>query len=288
MSILKDIISQEGFPFKFPGGEVQVRVNGKEAFKQVVVTISKKVRCSDDIMELLLTVDALRRSGSKQLKLVLPYVPYAQQDRVMVPGEALSIKVFADLLNSCKFEEVEIWDPHSDVAVALIDNARVVPQEELVKWAFTGESSKRITNSKQEAWLKNCILVCPDAGARKKILKVAGRFGTEKIVYADKVRDVSTGEITGTSVNTDLVTIIEDSKFVIVDDICVGGRTFIEIAMKMRSTLGIQKEDMYLYITHGIFPNGLDELAKYFDGIYVTNLMNESVREHPLLKGVYS
>ena len=278
----------EGFPFKFPGGETQVRVNTD--FRQSlnpyapVVTFTKKVRSGDDIMEILLTVDALRRSGCKRLKLRLPYVPYGRQDRGMVPGEALGIKVFADLLNSCNFEEVEIWDPHSDVTTALINNVRVVGQEELIIetcWPnHTVLSEGRVP-------FKDTILVCPDAGARKKILKVASKLDKTEILFADKIRDPATGQITGTKVDWSGITKSSEN-MLIVDDICDGGKTFVEIAKEIKKTVrSTFPLSLHLYITHGFFSKGLDELAQYFQGIYVANLMSQdpAVINHPLLKG---
>lgn len=277
-------LMMEGFPFKFPGGETQVRINTREAVgfnpSNQVTTFSKKVRSGDDVMEILLTVDALRRSGHKRLNLVLPYVPYGRQDRVMVPGEALGIKVFADLINSCCFEEVEIWDPHSDVTTALINNVRVVDQAELLRSICLEGGARPILDS---------VLVCPDAGARKKILKVAEALGKTEIVYADKIRDVKTGQITGTSVDWNNVPIPVKPKFLIVDDIGDGLRTFIELAKAMRTDLGpVQSAltEIYLYVTHGFFSKGLDILEGYIDGVYVANLMSQdqAVMLHPVLK----
>jgi ribose-phosphate pyrophosphokinase len=266
-------LNSKGFPFTFPSGETQVRVYGGS---DEILTIEKKVYNGDDILEILLTVDALRRAGSKKLRLVLPYVPYSRQDRVMVFGEALGIKVFADLINSCNFEEVVVFDPHSDVTPALINNCTVVSQESLLWdtcWPIPGDFT----------------LVCPDAGARKKILKVAKVLKKKEIVYADKIRDVATGEITGTSIdfswfNKDLSA---PFSFLIVDDICDGGRTFIEIALAIRKTQLLQGSEykLYLYVTHGFFSKGLTELSQYFSGIYVGNLMSKDpeVINNPLL-----
>ena len=269
----------EGFPFKFSGGETQVRIVGGPTNDKAVVTFSKKIRNGDDIMEILLTVDALRRAGHKRLKLILPYVPYGRQDRVMVPGEALGIKVFADLINSCNFEEVEIWDPHSDVTPALINNVVVVGQEVLI----CGEAVKF-----GNGFPRSPILVCPDAGARKKILKVAEVLGKTEIVFADKIRDVRTGQITGTKVDFSNVNVRDGviKSYLVVDDICDGGRTFVELAKELKIHPYTKDSNLYLYVTHGFFSKGLDELAQYFQGIYVANLMSQDpkVLEHPVLK----
>ena len=151
-----EVEGEEIKSFTFPGGEIQVTVpetNGKN------VTVYFKAYGPGDIMELLLCTDAIRRSNpSAGIHLIMPYIPFARQDRVANPGEALSIKVFADLINSQKYKSVTVEDPHSDVAVALFNNLRVIKQEELVCKMFT-----------KVHW-NNVVLVCPDAGARKKTL----------------------------------------------------------------------------------------------------------------------
>ena len=107
-----------GFPSKFPCGEVFVKLDtdkiiGDTSLSPIVV-IKKLITSSDDIMEILMLNDALHRAGIPFVSLQIPYVPYSRQDRVMTNGESLSIKVFADLINSCEFVSVEIQDPYSE------------------------------------------------------------------------------------------------------------------------------------------------------------------------------
>jgi len=118
----------------FPGGERHVRLpvaapDWAGACVHADWTIEARIYTPADIMDLLLTHDALKRAlpAGARLSLVLPYVPYARQDRVAVAGEPLSIKVFCSLINSMGFSSVEIWDPHSDVTPALLDNVVVAP-----------------------------------------------------------------------------------------------------------------------------------------------------------------
>lgn len=92
---------------KFPGGEIGVNVNGN--FRRTrSVQITAHLQSADEVMALLLTADAIRNQcPNVQLLLQLAYVPYARQDRVCNPGEALNIRVMANLLNSCEFTEVD-------------------------------------------------------------------------------------------------------------------------------------------------------------------------------------
>lgn len=242
--------------FNFPGGEAHVKVNNLR--RQPVTQLTAFIRNSDDIMKMLLVTDAMRRNGQKNINLVIPYVPYARQDRVMVPGEPLSIKVMADLINAQNYASVEIWDPHSDVTPALINNCEVIPQEDIVERnrdIILGGSTK-------------VALVCPDGGARKKTLKVAAELGLPDIIFADKIRDVATGKITGTSTNIPSV-ISTNADLLIVDDICDGGFTFTELAKKLRED-GF-KGKIKLYVTHGIFSKGLSVFEGLIDQIYTAN-----------------
>lgn len=240
--------------FNFAGGEVHVKLGyvptGTES------AIHADLRSSDDVMALLLETDALRRAGIKDLDLIMPYVPYARQDRVMIHGEPLSIKVFTDLINAQNYRSVTIWDPHSDVTPALLNNCNVVTQEILVS-----------RNAVRMGITKNTILVCPDAGARKKVLKVSQHGFKQDILFADKVRDVSTGKITRTTLGNFPFEAIGNRDFLIVDDILDGGATFIELAKLLRPlTTGKIK----LYVTHGIFSKGSAGFGD-IDEIYVAN-----------------
>ena len=113
------------------------------------------------------------------------------------------------------------------------------------------------------------ILIAPDGGSLKKIYKLAEQIGYKgDIITCNKERDTQ-GNLTKTVVplNTKLHA---DKDFIIVDDICDGGRTFTNIADNIKQN-GYIKNKIYLVVTHGIFSAGFEELTKYFDGIYCTN-----------------
>jgi len=245
--------------FTFKGGEEQVKIDTKYAPKGVIsfVDITAKIKNSTDVMVLALLVDACSRienlDNHAQFTLYLPYIPYARQDRVMQPGEALSIKVFANLVNALHFDKVIVDDPHSDVSAALINNVRIRDQSILIAEFHDQLAGKDVT------------IIAPDAGARKKSQKVSERLRLP-LVEAGKVRDVKTNEIAGTAVFGD----VEGRECVIVDDICDGGRTFIALAQALKEK-GAKR--VILYVTHGIFSfgkqvildGGVDEIYAYHD-----------------------
>ena len=245
--------------FNFPAGESHVTLSANEIKENIV--IEALLDSGDRIMELLLTVDAIRRiQPATKINLTIPYFPYARQDRVCNPGEALSVKVMADLINNLKCDRINIVDPHSDVTPALLDNCHVVSQAEILQ---TSPLAKRI---REENW----ALIAPDAGAEKKTHEVAKSLSSGDFIpdvfYAGKVRDTKTGRITATTFHGD----VERRKVLIVDDICDGGRTFIELAKVLQDK---GSKEIYLYVTHGIFSKGLEPLQPYFTHIYCYHTM---------------
>lgn len=258
--------------FNFPGGEVSVNIRSALhiIYENKKVSIRAIIRSSDDFMALAMEVDAVRRlyGSSTRIEVKMPYVPYARQDRVMLRGEALGIKVMCDMINSLKLDLIEILDPHSDVTPALLNNCVVVKQENI----FVNEVTCN-------------TIVSPDAGARKKADSLS-KLSQSPVIYAEKVRDVATGEISHTSVYVDpLVHFPGD--LIIVDDICDGGRTFVELAKALRAHDRFQQEKRIgLCVTHGIFSKGVEAVLQ--DGlinyIVTANPWPNVPKLHPLVK----
>jgi ribose-phosphate pyrophosphokinase len=243
----------------FPGGERHVRLPADQLAAAVDTgwTIEARVYTPADIMDLLLATDALRRviPVGSTLRLVMPYVPYARQDRVALDGEPLSAAVFCTLINAMHFDAVEVWDPHSDVTPALLQNVRIRPTKDLMRTTFTEKGMEHL--------LANCAFVAPDAGARKRVAALAKTFGTDA-VFADKKRDPVTGKLSGAQVLGDLPA----RPLLVVDDICDGGGTFLELARVLREKTD---QPLYLYVTHGLFTKGLDALKDCYDGVFSAN-----------------
>lgn len=254
----------------FPGGEVHVRLPSKLR-GCCRCEIETSLHNSDDLMALLLVVDAIKQAHSLVLiYLHISYFPYARQDRVCNAGEALGVRVVADMINSLNCTSVTIDDPHSDVVVSLIRNGKAVQAYHCMS------EIKELVNLMQ---MDGLFLLSPDAGAEKRTLKIAQHFGVEDIIYARKIRDTKTGEI----IATDVMCHVGGRDILITDDICDGGRTFTELGkvLKMRGA-----GDVYLYVTHGIFSKGLDELRKYFTKIYCYNVFDKSLIDGEFLVSV--
>ncbi len=239
--------------FTFTGGETHLRLETPvEAGSEI--TVHCRIRSGDDLMQLLLAVDALERVGVRpgDITLVLPYLPYARQDRVMVPGEPFSLKVLARLINALDLKEVRVFDAHSDVGPALLNRC-------------VASTSDAIATE----YIRSCIgtddfvLVAPDAGAYKKTSRLAASIGAEVIV-ATKSRNLADGSLAAPSVLGD----VHGRVCVIVDDICDGGGTFLNLADAL--TAAGAKEN-HLFVSHGIFAKGYDALLARFASIGTTD-----------------
>lgn len=250
---------------KFPAGETGVRLNTKFEGKtftlpcRVVFTLD--FESNDDIINLMQAVDAFKRCDMHYdgIGLVIPYFPYARQDRVCNKGESLSVKVVANIINALEFDWVEVHDPHSDVTSALINN--VVVKDQLYCIYSPMYNIQKTTEN-------NLILVAPDAGAVKKTFKIAQKYGLPMIT-ATKHRDTMTGKITKTTVDTSGVPEgMYGASLLVVDDICDGGYTFTELAKVLQ---GMTSGKLYLYVTHGLFTKGLDVFDGLYDQIYCHN-----------------
>lgn len=242
--------------FNFFAGEVQVRIDPIEHFDadQEVIMIEAFLRSSDDIFRLLLVTDALRRMlGEVSISVSLPYLPYGRQDRVCYPGEALSLAVIASLLNAQCYETVVLFDPHSAKAAEHIERVRIVDSLEYVR---------QVVRNWQAKGAQRIVLVSPDKGAREKVDRIGAALCLE-VLHADKKRNPKDGQIEGMTLDRQPAEFAE-ACFLVVDDLCEGGRTFIELA----KVIEVPKERMGLYVTHGLFSKGVEPLKPYFGEIF--------------------
>ncbi len=245
--------------FEFNGGEPHIKITDVPYItnRKVSCTITHRINSMSDLGLLLVATEALRGLAYfHKIHLIIPYFPGARQDRRMVYGEPLTVKVYTNLINSLYFSSVTIFDPHSDVTPALLNDVIVIDNHELVRDA--------IENILEDsAWTK-VYLVVPDAGATKKATQLAASVrGIAGIIQCEKKRDVETGKLTGfkAEIDKDMM----DYPLVLVDDICDGGGTFLGLAVELDS------DDLHLVISHGIFSKGFKELAKYYTSIHTTN-----------------
>lgn len=246
----------------FSGGEVQPRLlSGPEHPWHIQITAH--VWSSDDLMELLLVSNACHQRWPAAAKyLVLPYMPYGRQDRVCFDGEAFSLATAASIIGDLGWKGIEVWDPHSPKT-----------QELLAKFAPVRVREAKEFVAKIPILTKDTIIVSPDEGAYRRAWACSCIYPRQSItdprwnfIIATKARSSDTGELEPPTVNTGH---IDARDFLIVDDICDGGRTFINLARVLRP---LTDGKIYLYVTHGIFSAGFTHLREVIDHVYVANL----------------
>lgn len=194
--------------------------------------------------------------------LELPYLPYARQDRRCNPGEAAGAKVFAAQINALGCKSVVITDPHSEVIAQLINGAQVADQCEVF-----GHLN-----------FADYVIVAPDLGALKKAEKFAEYVGARGVIAFHKVRDMATGNIIRHEI---IGTCGFGEKFLVLDDLCDGGRTFVGVAEKLRQ---MKPERLELAVTHGIFSYGQEVVTDVYDKVYTTNSFIPLLQSHNNLK----
>lgn len=200
----------------------------------------------NDFMVAMALVDAINSAGGDIRNLVLPYVPGARQDRINRSGDVLfTIGFVADIINMNDFNSVKVFDPHSSATPRLINNVKVFDVDAILNTFWRGYSG----------------IIAPDKGAKDRAEKAGSVMGLP-VIYGSKTRDVSTGRLSGFDVEVEA-----GSHYLVVDDICDGGGTFLGLGEKIRE----QGAFADLYVSHGIFSRGTDELKKIYKNIYTTN-----------------
>lgn len=229
----------------FPDGQPHIKITSVSAYEHV--RLVWPIRNATELVQLLEISNALDGLLAVKAELVIPYLMGARFDRRMEHGDSVDLRVVADMINYCGFKRVNLFDVHSDVALQLIDRSHNHNNSRLVK----------------EYHFPNSVLICPDAGAVKKVKDYAEwNDNIADVVYCIKSRDLSNGNISLQVMNPEKC---ENRYCVIIDDLCDGGATFIAIAKQIRA------KSLTLIVSHGIFSKGLDGLSKHFHEVITSD-----------------
>lgn len=263
----------------FPGGEVFFRLDEPEKISGRPVLVTARLRSSEDVMALLMATDALVRAHTASLTLKLYYVPYGRQDRVATAGESLSLSVMGELLRGLPYDNIFILEPHSDATtVALGRNVTALSSG---SEGFSAFVRQQLLLENEGPGLENVVLVSPDAGASKRLERMAQELGITDLAEGKKHRDLSTNKLSGFGVDR---ASFAGKTALIVDDLCDAGGTFIGLAEVLRERGAASVE---LMVTHGLFTKGFDPFLGSIDRVYTTNSfrdMKELMAATPQLK----
>lgn len=267
---------------KFPDGQQQITINKRDCYgskyddiimshEDCIIKIDSRLNNFHDLELIICATKSLKNLGVREIHLYVPYFLGSRSDRQFEEGSNNYLKdVICPIINSLNFESITVLDPHSDVLEACLNGFKKESNLKLVKFSLAS-----IFDGGYAEDLDNIILISPDAGASKKIYKLSEQIGyKEDIITCSKDRDEN-GKLTKCIVPITGKQLKSKKDYIIIDDICDGGTTFINIARELthKSCSG----HIYLVVTHGIFSKGFKELSEYFDGIYTTNSYSEAL-----------
>lgn len=240
---------------KFSDGEIDVWVKDDVNNSNVFIIQSNSTPVNDNIVELALIADAVRRSGAHKVTAVIPYFGYSRKEKQNRPGEPISAKVVADLIISSGINKIICLDLHADAIVGFFD----VP---VIYLSALEVLAAKLKNEK----LISPIVVAPDVGGVKRARNFANILKTPLAVIEkhrqtdvrDKMEVLSmSGEVSGDTA-------------IIIDDVISTGGTIIESAKALKAK-GVKK--IVVCATHGVFAgNAVKNLeASPIDKLIVTD-----------------
>ena len=259
---------------KFPDNSIKfiLKEDIENRFTSVpTIVVRTRLISNDDIIALALVKDVIdNKYVNVKTILKIDYMMYQQDDRRFKTEESFGLKVISNFINTMKWDKIKIFHPHSD-KVEFIDNCIITSNQSFVEDAILDVRS--YTFNRFPYW------VIPDSGAFKTQFKQIENIEYPNFITCMKSRNHETGDIE-TVVN---VGDLSGQACFIVDDICLGGRTFIQIAQKLREK---NCGELYLIISHGVFNQGIEHLLEYFDYIYTTdsicNIEHEKLKIYKL------
>lgn len=184
-----------------------------------------------ECMQLWYLVKHLKSNGNPDIYLEMPYIPNARMDRVKNVDEVFTLKWFAEFINSMGFKMVNVLDPHSNVAVALIDNIKTMDVKHYIDYAIQWMASHDMSP----------LLCYPDEGAAKRYSELLPM----EYVFCIKHRDWRTGKIERLELTSPEK--VNGQNILIVDDICSRGGTFTYTAKALKEA---GANTIMLYVTH--------------------------------------
>jgi len=218
---------------KFADGEIYIEINENIRGNSIFIIQSISSPANDNLMELLICIDALKRSSAKNITAVIPYFGYARQDRKVVPRTSISAKLVSNLITKAGADRVVTVDLHAGQIQGFFD----IPVDNLFATPiFARHIKKKIK-------VKNLICVAPDVGGTERA-RALGKILNVGLAIVDKRRPKP-----GLSQVMNIIGNVKNKTCIIVDDIIDSGGTIVNAAKALKDR---GAKDVYVYITHGV------------------------------------
>lgn len=228
--------------FTFADGERRVRVLDKVLEEDCVVVQPTSPPADSNYMELFFIIDALKRSGARSITAVIPYLGYQRQDHVFREGEAVSLEVIVETLQSTGVSKIITFDLHSIKIPELFNRIQLVHLSALSLFA------DKIKDDES-------ILVSPDMGGIRRIKELSGFLGDKPFAVIDKDRNLSTGEVKAVDISGS----VKGKTAIVVDDMISTGKTIV-VASKLLLKKGAKK--IIVFATHPVFSKDCCQLLE--------------------------
>jgi len=232
--------------FVFPDGEKRIRIQEKVLNVDCVIIQSASIPPDENYMELFIMIDALKRSGAKSIKTLIPYLGYQRQDHIFRDGEAVSLEVIAQILVKVGMTELFSFDLHSPK----IPEVFSVPVHHLSALPLFAEKIKK------DFSFSEIVLVSPDMGGIRRIKEIAELLGNIPYATINKNRDLTSGEINDSGLDGD----VRGKTAIIVDDMISTGKTMVEGAELLMEN-GAEK--VFVFATHPVFARNASRLLQH-------------------------
>lgn len=220
----------------FSDQEIFVRINENVRGEDVFVIQSTSYPANDNLMQLLICMDALRRASAKRITAVIPYFGYARQDRKTDGRTPISAKLVANLICSAGADRVLTVDLHAGQIQGFFD----VPTDNLFALPVIERDIKEQHNG------DSLVVVSPDVGGVVRARQLAKRIGAD-LAIVDKRRPEA-----GKSEVMNIIGDVDGHRCIMVDDICDSGGTLCNAAAALKEKGAVA---VSAYVTHGVLSN---------------------------------
>ena len=246
---------------KFADGEIYIEINENIRGNSIFIIQSTSSPANDNLMELLICIDALKRSSAKNITAVIPYFGYARQDRKVVPRTSISAKLVSNLITKAGADRIVTVDLHAGQIQGFFD----IPVDNLFSTPiFSRHIKRKIKN-------KNLICVAPDVGGVERA-RALGRKLDVGLAIIDKRRPVP-----GKSQVMNVIGNVKGKTCIIIDDIIDSGGTIINAANALKKR---GAKEVHVYVTHGVLSGESVEKIKKskIKNLVVTDTIDNSDR----------